>query len=99
MATIIWILVTWQNPQHRPQTLVACGSTLLTNGSAYRANIDLAGRRLRSRRMSALREFVAEHGEGALRRVGGRREADRLLAEQDPRASVGELIRALKERS
>ena len=49
--------------------------------------------------MSALREFVAEHGEGALRALGGRREAERLLAEQDPRASVGELIRALEERS
>ena len=37
-------------------------------------------RRLRARRLSALREFTAEHGESALRALGGRREAERLLA-------------------
>ena len=63
---------------------------------AHRARIDLGERRLRSRRMSALREFVAEHGEGALRRLGGRREAERLLAGQPAQSAVAELVAALE---
>ena len=42
-----------------------------------------AARRVRARRGAALREFTAEHGERALRELGGRRAAERLLAEQD----------------
>ena len=38
-----------------------------------------AQRRVRARRGAALREFTAEHGERALRELGGRREAERLL--------------------
>jgi LAO/AO transport system kinase len=64
---------------------------------AHRKRTDLAGRRLRARRMSALREFVAEHGERALRERGGRREAERFLAGQDPAAPVAELVRTLEE--
>jgi len=41
-------------------------------------------RRLRARRLSALADFAIEHGERALRTLGGRRAAERLLAEQDP---------------
>ena len=37
---------------------------------AHRGQLDLAERRLRSRRASALREFSAEHGERALRALG-----------------------------
>jgi LAO/AO transport system kinase len=48
--------------------------------------------------MSALRELTAEHGERALRALGGRREAERLLADQDPRTGTAELV-ALLERS
>src|SRR5215203_2586499 len=49
----------------------------------HRERTDVAARRLRARRLSALREFVAEHGESALRSVGGRREAQRLLDARD----------------
>jgi LAO/AO transport system kinase len=60
---------------------------------------DLGERRLRSRRLSALRELVAEHGEGALRRLGGRREAERLLSARPPQESVSDLLRALERRA
>ena len=46
---------------------------------AHRDGTDLAERRVRARRGAALREFTAEHGERALRDLGGRREAERLL--------------------
>jgi LAO/AO transport system kinase len=63
---------------------------------AHRAGIDLAAHRLRSRRASALREFGAEHGERALRALGGRREVERLLASRDPALSVNELVATLE---
>jgi LAO/AO transport system kinase len=63
----------------------------------HRSRIDLAERRLRSRRASALREFTAEHGERALRALGGRREAERLLAAQDGGLSVNALVASLEE--
>src|SRR5215208_6016938 len=37
---------------------------------AHRERVDLPGRRLRARRLSALREFTAEHGESTLRELG-----------------------------
>ena len=40
--------------------------------------------RTRARRLGALADFVAEHGERGLRALGGRRTAERWLAEQDP---------------
>jgi LAO/AO transport system kinase len=63
---------------------------------AHRAGSDLSARRVRARRGAALREFTAEHGERALREVGGRRTAERLLAEQDGGASVTDLLAALE---
>ena len=63
---------------------------------AHRQRIDLDGRRVRARRGAALREFTAEHGERALRDLGGRREAERLLESRDPAAGVTELIAALE---
>jgi LAO/AO transport system kinase len=66
---------------------------------AHRRGIDVAERRLMARRASALREFVAEHGERALRALGGRREAERLLASEDPAANVNALIETLKARA
>jgi LAO/AO transport system kinase len=66
---------------------------------AHRAAIDLPARRLRSRRLTALRELVAEHGEAALRALGGRREAERLLADQDPALDVPQLVGVLRDRS
>ncbi len=67
--------------------------------AAHRAELDLPARRLRSRRLTALRELTAEHGESALRALGGRRDAERLLAEQDPSLDVAELVATLRERS
>jgi LAO/AO transport system kinase len=62
----------------------------------HRERSDLAARRLRARRGAALREFTAEHGERALRDLGGRRAAERLLAEQDEGASVTDLLGVLE---
>jgi LAO/AO transport system kinase len=64
---------------------------------AHRDGTDLGERRVRARRGAALREFAAEHGERALRDLGGRREAERLLERQDPAAGVTELVTALEE--
>ena len=65
---------------------------------AHRERTDRDGRRVRSRRMSALRELVDEHGEAAMRRLGGRREAQRLLNDRPAEESVSDLLRALKAR-
>src|ERR687896_163206 len=66
---------------------------------AHRAELDLPARRLRARRQAALREFSAEHGEAALRALGGRREAERLLASQDPAPGTDELVGELARRA
>jgi LAO/AO transport system kinase len=66
---------------------------------AHRASLDVHARRVRARRLAALREYAAEHGEGALRAVGGRREAESFLAGQDEDASVDQLLAALRERA
>ena len=65
----------------------------------HRADLDLAARRLRARRMHALADFVTEYGERGLRALGGRREAEKWLAEQDPGLDVGALERLLSEHS
>jgi hypothetical protein len=62
----------------------------------HRSGLDLAERRRRGRRGAALREFAAEHGESALRKVGGRRAAEELLRVQDEGAGVSDLIAALE---
>src|SRR4051794_28328844 len=66
--------------------------------AAHRASLDLPARRLAARRVGALADFAAEHGERGLRALGGRREAERLLAEQDPRADVATLAALLEAR-
>jgi LAO/AO transport system kinase len=63
---------------------------------AHRERADIAARRVRARRGAAMWEFVAEHGERALREVGGRRAAERLLEAQDAHASVTELLGVLE---
>lgn len=62
----------------------------------HRARTDVVQRRVRARRGAALREFAAEHGERALRELGGRREAERLLERQDPSVGVTGLVDALE---
>jgi LAO/AO transport system kinase len=64
--------------------------------AAHRDGSDVRERRVRARRGAALREFTAEHGERALRDIGGRRAAERLLEEQDRGASVTDLLSALE---
>jgi LAO/AO transport system kinase len=66
---------------------------------AHRERADVAARRVRARRGAALREFVAEHGERALRELGGRRAAERLLEHEDGAASVTELLGVLESRA
>jgi LAO/AO transport system kinase len=85
--------------------VVAVSSVAPTSGidelvaalDAHRERIDVGARRLRARRLSALREFIAEHGESALRTLGGRREAQRLLEARGPDESVADLVAALGE--
>jgi LAO/AO transport system kinase len=60
--------------------------------------LDLPARRARARRLAALADFTTERGERALRALGGRREAERYLAEQDPGLSVRELVELLARR-
>jgi LAO/AO transport system kinase len=66
---------------------------------AHRERVDVPERRLRARRMSALADFTAEHGERGLRALGGRRAAERWLADQDPGLDVPALERALSARA
>jgi LAO/AO transport system kinase len=63
---------------------------------AHRTGLDLASRRLRARRLHALADFVAEHGERGLRSLGGRLAAERWLAQQAPGLDVPALIGALE---
>jgi GTPase len=65
---------------------------------AHRAGLDVSQARTRARRLGALADFVAEHGERGLRALGGRREAERLLAEQPAGAAEPALVRLLEER-
>jgi len=66
---------------------------------AHREGLDVAARRLASRRASALADFAAEHGERGLRALGGRRAAQRALDEADPGADVPALVGALESRA
>ena len=64
---------------------------------AHAEQLDRPTARVRARRMSALAELVAEHGEAALRSLGGRRVAERLLADTPTGAAVPELVDLLRE--
>ncbi|MFT4050405.1 MAG: GTP-binding protein [Solirubrobacterales bacterium] len=61
--------------------------------------LDLTERRARVRRYAALDAFVHENGERGLRALGGRRAAEKLLAEQDPALGHRELRRLLDGRA
>ncbi len=65
----------------------------------HRASLDLPARRVAGRRAHALADFAAEWGEHGMRALGGRREAQRWLDQQDPGADLATLARALQERS
>jgi LAO/AO transport system kinase len=65
---------------------------------AHRGALDLPATRTRTRRLGALADFVAEHGARGLRHLGGRREAERYLAEQPPQADEPALVAALVAR-
>jgi LAO/AO transport system kinase len=58
----------------------------------------LEARRVRARRAGALTDFVVEHGARGLRALGGRRAAERWLAEQDPALDETALAAALAGR-
>jgi LAO/AO transport system kinase len=64
---------------------------------SHREGLDIGQRRLRGRRASALREFAAEHGERSLGALGGRRAAERLLADQDLATDVNALVAILEQ--
>jgi LAO/AO transport system kinase len=66
---------------------------------AHRDSVDVLARRLRARRRHALADFAAEHGERGLRALGGRRETERWLDEQDASLDVPALLERLEERS
>jgi LAO/AO transport system kinase len=61
----------------------------------HRQELDLSARRLRARRLHALADFAAEHGQRGLRALGGRRDAERWLEAQDPALDVAALEQLL----
>jgi LAO/AO transport system kinase len=63
---------------------------------AHRGAIDLDAARARMRRLTALSAFAAEYGDQGLRSLGGRRAAERRLAEEDPSRTVPELVEVLE---
>ena len=65
---------------------------------AHRERIDVHERRVAARRLGALADFLAEHGERGLRGLGGRRAAQRWLGEQDPELDQPGLMAALEAR-
>jgi LAO/AO transport system kinase len=66
---------------------------------AHRDGLDVAAARTRARRLGALADFVAEHGERGLRALGGRRAAERALAEEDPALEQPALLALLEARA
>ncbi|HEY1568462.1 MAG TPA: GTP-binding protein [Solirubrobacteraceae bacterium] len=65
----------------------------------HRAKLDLAARRVRSRRMHALADYAAEHGDRGLRALGGRRKAEKWLGQQDGLLDVAALRHALEQKA
>jgi LAO/AO transport system kinase len=61
----------------------------------HRAVLDIAASRRRSRQLAAIAEFAAEQGERALRELGGRRAAERLLADAPHDATTADLVERL----
>jgi LAO/AO transport system kinase len=72
---------------------------LATALDEHRAGLDIDATRRRARSLAALAEFTAEHGEGGLRALGGRRAAEGFLEEQQPAMDVPGLVAALEQRT
>ena len=66
---------------------------------AHAQALDVPAARARARRLAALADLVAEHGESALRALGGRREAERHLARQAVSAGPADLAAALRAKA
>jgi GTPase len=66
---------------------------------AHRAGLDLARARTRARTLAALSQFAAEHGDRGVRALGGRRGAERVLADLDPELEVPALVAELERRA
>ena len=66
---------------------------------AHRERLELPASRLRARRMHALADFTAEHGERGLRSLGGRRAAERWLESQDPALDIPSLVEGLEAKA
>jgi LAO/AO transport system kinase len=65
----------------------------------HRQDIDLPARRLRARRAGALADYVGEHGDRGLRRLGGRRATVDWLAGRPPELDLPGLVAALEARA
>lgn len=66
---------------------------------AHRDGLDVAAARNRARRLAALSQFSAEHGERGLRALGGRRAAVAALEQEDDGLALPELAAALERRA
>jgi LAO/AO transport system kinase len=72
---------------------------LITALDEHRDGLDLESRRLDARRAHALADFIEEYGARGLRSLGGRRAAERWLADSDAGRDVPSLVAALEERA
>ena len=72
---------------------------LVTALDSHRGSIDVAARRLHSRRNAALADLRAELGDRGLRALGGRRGALATLSAWDPMLDAATLARMLRERA
>ncbi|MEX2252653.1 MAG: GTP-binding protein [Thermoleophilaceae bacterium] len=63
----------------------------------HRAELGVPAHRRRGRRRRAVAELIAEDGEQALRALGGRREAERLLEGEDAGLDVPAMLARLRE--
>ncbi|MBI5310748.1 MAG: AAA family ATPase [Actinobacteria bacterium] len=70
---------------------------LIDTVESHHASLDLPASRAEARRAAALDAFVHEHGERGLRAVGGRRAAQRLLAEPSPTPGLPRLVELLQD--
>ena len=72
--------------------------TLADAFDAHRQGMDIRASRIRSRRLGALADLIAEHGEKGLRALGGRRSAEKLLGTLPEDLSAPELLKELEAR-